>query len=110
MQPPNNLGLAGLFVGSRSVERRVTHVRLSASMGFFGIPSFEHIELLAGDGWVKTRSEVVDDISRGDRYYTDQGLLAPRAYLEVMPLGLSRYVRTRPDCTSENNLLSLPRF
>jgi hypothetical protein len=51
-------------------------------------------------------------MDRGDRYHVHQAL-APRAYLEVMPpktlLG-SRYVRTRPDCSPANNLLSLPRF
>ena len=66
------------------------------------------------DGTVKTREQVVADVRRGVPYYTKQSPFAPIAYLEVVePTNAfysSAYVRTRPDCTNENNLLSLPRF
>lgn len=112
MQPTTPpLGIAGLFAST--VERRVTHIRLSGSYNaFHGAPSFEHITELAGPGWRASRAQVVADIERGWRYYTDESR-SPRAYLEVMPpkaiLG-PKYVRTKPDCARENNLLSLPLF
>ena len=111
MFPPNNhLGLAELLAAMGNVPaRRVTHIRMSAGLGVFSTPSFEHIELLAGSGWVKSRAEVTGDLDRGWRYYTDESA-APRAYLEIVQLGLGRYVRTKPDCTPSNNLLNLPRF
>jgi hypothetical protein len=61
---------------------------------------------------VKTRGQVVDDIvNRRAKYHTDEAPFAPRAYLEVEMPGLSPwYARTKPDCTTRNNLLSLPRF
>jgi uncharacterized protein DUF3892 len=45
-------------------------------------------------------------------YYTDEDY-GPRAYLEVVeagPFGGPSYVRTKADCTTANNLLSLPRI
>jgi len=97
---------------SATLERRVTHVRVEGSYNAFIGPTFEHITLLNGPSWTKTRQEVVDEMEGGWRYYVDNGL-APRAYLQVVsPMTLlgSRYVRTAPDCTAANNLLALPRF
>ena len=93
-------------------ERRVTHVRLSS--GSLGkIPGYEHIVELKGPGWTASRDDVASDLgTKRYRYYTDEDG-GPRAYLEVMdPPSLlgSRFVRTQPDCTVANNLLSLPRF
>jgi hypothetical protein len=100
--------LASLLTAS--TLRRVTAIRMSA-LGAFGIPMFEHITDLRGFNWQKTRAEVVADIRAGATYYTDEDL-GPRAILEVVnPSILSvPYVRTRPDCTTANNLLTLPRF
>ena len=108
--PP--VGLLNALMATPTYQ--VTHVRLAPSgFGLLG-PSFEHIVLLKGPGFVKTRDQVVDEIHRGiARYFTNQTPLAPRAFLEVqLSPGLfpTRYVRTRPDCTPVNNLLSLPRF
>src|SRR5437868_2622803 len=107
---PPPLGLAGLL--NSVLESRVTHVRLSPYYNALASPGFEHIVALHGPNWTMTREQVVAAIDRGQRFYTDQDT-SPRAYLEVMPpvtlLG-ARYVRTRPDCTRANNLLSLPRF
>ena len=79
----------------------------------FGIPKFEHITHLKGDGWVLSREQVIADMDVGRRYYVENALLAPRAYLQIMPpisaFG-GRYVRTEPDASTANNLLSLPRF
>jgi hypothetical protein len=112
-------GLANILAASAAANSqlptfKVTHIRMapSAPFGLF-VPSYEHIELLAGSGWVKTREQVAAEIAdKRANYYTDQEPFAPRAYLEVMQLGLigGRYVRTRPDCTVLNNLLNLPRF
>jgi hypothetical protein len=100
--------LASLLTAS--TQRRVTAIRMSG-LGAFGIPMFEHITELRGFNWQKTRAEVVADIRAGATYYTDEDL-GPRATLEVVnPSFLSvPYVRTKPDCTKANNLLSLPRF
>lgn len=110
---PNYAGLAGAMLGASS--RRVTGVRMANIFGGLGglyAPDFEHIVELEGPGWRRTRAQVVADIDGGWRYYVDNDL-GPRAELEVMPpktlLG-DRYVRTKPDCTPRNNLLSLPRF
>lgn len=114
MSSPNVFGgLAGLMAGVRPALR-VTQIRMAPPLFGLYVPSFEHIELLKlSDGQIKTRDQVVDDIlnHRAD-YYTDESPFAPRAYLEVQYRGLINgpYVRTRPDCTTANNLLSLPRF
>jgi hypothetical protein len=113
----NRGGFAGVFGSYANALRpayRVTHIRMTPSTPFgLFVPSFEHIELLRGPNFIKTRQQVVDDIlnNRAD-YYTDEEPWAPRAYLEVQHSGLINppYVRTRPDCTTRNNLLSLPRF
>jgi Protein of unknown function (DUF3892) len=111
-------GIANIFAASADnpllPAYRVTciHMAPSTPFGLF-VPSYEHIELLATDAGTKTREQVADDIATGRaNYYTDETPFAPRAYLEVVQLGLinGRYVRTKPDCTVLNNLLNLPRF
>lgn len=91
--------------------RRVTSVTVSGTFGLLG-PGFEHITHLHGPGWSMTKAEVVMSIRGGGSYYTDQDL-GPRAYLEVVetgPFGGPAYVRTKADCSTANNLLSLPRI
>jgi len=108
--PFAGLGLASaLLAGS---ERMVTQIRLSNYAGIY--VDFEHIVELAGPGWRLTREEVISDMeTTGRRYYVNNNVFAPRAYLEIMPaksLIGCRYVRTIPDGIQANNLLSLPRF
>jgi hypothetical protein len=97
-------------LASALYSKQVTKIRVS---GYgFGELDFEHITDLAAPGWQRTRAEVVADVINGYTYYVDNGR-GHRAYLEAMSaksiLG-QPYVRTRPDCTEANNLLSLPRF
>jgi hypothetical protein len=104
-------GLSFNALAASLYSKQVTHVRLSNAF-FLGKPEFEHIVALKGPGWEKAREDVVADVIGGTPYYVDNDA-GPRAYLEAMlpktMLG-SPYVRTKPDCTQANNLLSLPRF
>jgi len=101
-------GLAAALLGA--AERQATMVRLG---GYFGLPDLEHITDLAGNDWQLTRAQVIADMETGRRYFVNSNVFGARAYLEIMPaksiLG-ERYVRTVPDDTTANNLLSLPRF
>ena len=104
---PRN-SLASFFASTAS--RRVTSISVGGFYGFFG-PGFEHITALHGPGWSLTKENVVASIRVGGVYYTDEDY-GPRAYLEVVemgPFGGPPYVRTKADCTTANNLLSLPR-
>lgn len=81
-------------------------------------PSFtgghhEHIDQVKlSQGLVLSRSTVIHDIRYGtDSYYTYGG----GAYADVTIGGCpccsyGDYITTEPDYTTENNLLSLPRF
>jgi hypothetical protein len=67
----------------------------------------EGITHLGGDGWKKTREQVVTDIeNRMHTYYTLVD--GQRGDLEVKGLPGSKYVRTKPDGTKKDNLLYLP--
>lgn len=70
----------------------------------------EHIIQMRGkdDSWL-SRSEVVSAIKAGNTFYAVRGPW--RRELEVMPGSNQNddYVRTIPDSTTSNNLLSLPR-
>ena len=79
-------------------------------------PSFvggrhEHIELVhLTDGRIEPRWAVIQNIARGDRYYTAANPPA-WVYVHHCPTCLARdYITTHPDRTTTNNLLSLPRF
>lgn len=89
-----------------ATERRVTAVRTNRWLG----SSWESITHLKAGGVWYTKQEVIDHI-RYDlyRYFTCED--GTTAYLIVeYPGGLAPpYVRTRPDCSYLNNLLSLPR-
>ena len=72
--------------------------------------SWPHItHLRTAEGLIVTREEAVRDLLEGRyHYYTyEDGNVA---MLIVEHSGLSRYVRSRPDCSYANNLLHLPRF
>lgn len=102
-RPPN---LLSTYASILQRSRRVTHVR---THGFYS-NSWEFITHLAGDGFVVTKEEAVEDIrsNRFDYYTFEDGT---RAYLIVESAGLGRpYVRSKPDCSLLNNLLRLPRF
>jgi hypothetical protein len=88
----------------------VKYVRIATARGLAPL-GYEHIEWLGGDGWAaaKTPQQVADDVGRGWQYYTDEDG-SPRAYLERFVHNGRWFVRTKPDCTRANNLLSLTRF
>jgi hypothetical protein len=100
--PPNSSsGFATLLT-----SRHVTWIRMSTSSLING--GYEHITDLGGDSWRATKAEVIRDIRSGWTYYTrEDGTVAPLE-IDRTVFGFE-YVRTRPDCTRANNLLSLPR-
>ena len=78
-----------------------------------GGTSYEHITRLywidsTGKEVYSTREQMVAHIENGGIVYTEQN--GDRAYCEVIdPSNGPKYVRTKPDSTPGNNLLSLPR-
>lgn len=74
---------------------------------------YQHITKLWWlDGGTKkwmSREMAVSFIEQGGQLYTER--YGNRAYCEVVdPYNGSKYVRTRPDSITGNNLLSLPRW
>lgn len=63
------------------------------------------------DGTVETRKQVVNYIDNLhlDYYYTVGGGRKPRVITSTSSSG-TKYIRTHPDDTTRDNLLSLPRF
>lgn len=74
----------------------------------------EHITrlLLEDRQWVTRETAVANIVNPyGDRYYTfAHGLRADVIVVGCPVCGFSRYLRTTADSTTENNLLSLPKF
>ncbi len=68
----------------------------------------EHITHVKYDGAIHTREEVIRRIkARTDSYFVRAG--GALAWLEVVePYGRDPYIRTKPDWTGKDNLLSLP--
>lgn len=64
---------------------------------------------LAG-GTRETRSEVVRWIDGGIRYYFTTGAGREADVTTVHPTVGDAYIRTKPDSTIKDNLLSLPKF
>lgn len=66
-----------------------------------------HITEVGGENataWRITVAMVIANIRQGHRFYTQVGQY-PNAYVEVVA---DRYIRTIPDGTTRDNLLSLP--
>jgi len=85
---------------------QIVAIRLS------GGTNYQHItELYWMDGTTEkssTRAQIVEFIEGGGLAYTQVN--AGRAYCEVVtPASGPKYVRTKPDGTTADNLLSLPR-
>jgi len=71
--------------------------------------SHEHITHVKYDGLVHTREQVISLINtRTDSFYVKVGTAI--AWVEVVYLGFphSPYIKTYPDYTGKDNLLSLP--
>ncbi|MCC2745051.1 DUF3892 domain-containing protein [Leuconostoc lactis] len=85
----------------------ITHVRVDSEFN----RSEDHItDVKLSDGTVENVREVVIFIDRKMEYFfTDH--LGSRAQVEsVHPTGRAAYIRTKPNQTTADNLLSLPRF
>jgi hypothetical protein len=68
----------------------------------------EHITHVKYDGSVRSREEVIRHIkAQTDSFYVKVGQTI--AWVEVVePYGRNSYIRTKPDGTGKDNLLSLP--
>lgn len=83
------------------------------SMSLSGGTNYEHITRLwwvdsSGKEVYSTREQMVAHIEGGGVVYTEKN--GDRAFCEVIdPSNGPKYVRTKPDSTTGNNLLSLPR-
>lgn len=85
---------------------QITHVRVQ-SPG----TSEQHItnvKLSSGSSY--TRSEVVKNIDSGIGHYFTTGDGKIATVISVHPSSGDPYIKTKPDSTVKDNLLSLPRF
>lgn len=85
-------------------NHQITHIRKPDVNS-----SLEHITHVKYDGIVHTREEVIRLIdNRTDAFYVS--VPAGTAWVEVVrPAGRSAYIKTKPDSTGKDNLLSLPQ-
>jgi hypothetical protein len=65
------------------------------------------IDSVGGSGWTKPEDTVIREIEDGASYYVDVDF--QRVDVVVMKRESGKYLRTDPDKTTKNNLLSLPR-
>ncbi|QXV63618.1 DUF3892 domain-containing protein [Mucilaginibacter sp. 21P] len=88
---------------------KVTHIRLSS-----GGTTTEHITNVkstsdGGSTYEETVAEVIKYLKNGSSYYVSvSGSRAEVTY--VKKLNGTEYIKTKPDNTEKDNLLSLPRF
>ncbi|MCC8439214.1 hypothetical protein CRI85_02475 [Leuconostoc pseudomesenteroides] len=85
----------------------ITHVRVDSEYN----KSEDHItDVRLSDGTSETVSQVVSFIdSKMEYFFTDH--LGSKAQVDsVHPTGRPAYIRTKPNQTTTDNLLSLPRF
>jgi hypothetical protein len=67
----------------------------------------ERIEMIGGLGWRKTESYAIAEVEHFHRdYFVEIG--SARVTVQVEERYGRKYLRTDPDVTTENNLLSLP--
>jgi hypothetical protein len=66
----------------------------------------ERIDSVGGAGWTKSEDTVISEIESGAEYFTNAA--GQRADVVVMTDKTPKYLRTDPDTTTANNLLSLP--
>jgi hypothetical protein len=64
------------------------------------------IDEVGGSGWTKSEDTVISEIDGGAEYYVEES--GKRVDVVVMDDKSPRYLRTDPDETTQNNLLSLP--
>jgi Protein of unknown function (DUF3892) len=66
----------------------------------------QRIDKVGGSGWTKDEDTVINEIDGGAEYFTNAA--GVRADVVVMRDRDVPYLRTDPDQTTANNLLSLP--
>jgi hypothetical protein len=66
----------------------------------------EGIDSLGGPGWLKDEATVIAEVEAGREYFVE--VSSARVRVVVAEREGRKYLRTDPDETSENNLLSLP--
>jgi hypothetical protein len=66
----------------------------------------ERIDSVGGLGWTKDEDTVIGEIEEGREYFVEVD--SARVTVLVSERDGRKYLRTDPDETSENNLLSLP--
>jgi hypothetical protein len=66
----------------------------------------QRIDSVGGSGWTKSEDTVIAEINAGAEYFTNAA--GQRADVIVMRDKQTPYLRTDPDTTTANNLLSLP--
>jgi hypothetical protein len=67
----------------------------------------QRIDSVGGSGWTKDEDTVIAEIEEGREYFVEVD--SARVTVLVSERDGGKYLRTDPDETSENNLLSLPR-
>lgn len=64
------------------------------------------IDSVGGSGWTKSEDTVIREIEAGSEYFVEVNF--QRVTVVVEEREGRKYLRTNPDQTTENNLLSLP--
>jgi hypothetical protein len=65
------------------------------------------IDAVGGAGWQKLEDEVIEEVENGvETYFVD--VKGEEVNVVVRERGNTKYLRTDPDETTENNLLHLP--
>jgi hypothetical protein len=88
----------------------ITGIRTEASATGYH-KHISHVRIGTGDNILR-RETVVEDIrSGGDSYFTEAaGVRADVVVVRCSDCTFNDYLRTDPDATSKNNLLSLPEI
>lgn len=88
------------------MAQEITHVRLDNVYG----NSEQHIsQVKLSSGIIQSVQQAVSNIdTHVDYYFTDHN--GKKAEVESVHHGYSAYIRTKPNQTTTDNLLSLPRF
>lgn len=91
------------------MDYKITHVRLSS--GGSSEEHITHVKEVSDSGTVyeETVAVVVNYLKQGTRYYVSIGGNTTDVIHQKSSAG-NEYIRTKPDSTTKDNLLSLPRF
>ena len=88
------------------MANKITHVRVQSPGS-----SEQHItNIKISTGTTYTRAEAVKNIDSGIGHYFTTGDGKTATVVTVHPNSGEPYIRTKPDSTIKDNLLSLPRF